>query len=404
MLFAHARALGRERVSVRRLLFRIVQDLKPVLEAAPEIELRVMIGAGVDQAQLDPTQFSVALKNLIQNSVEALGSGDQPNQQIEVRVERTETHELQVAVWDGSDADGQAIAGTGADIRRWRGRGGNSLVIDSLDPQATPRRLPASNDCQRDRDPGTAWVTIPATPAQHHQEKQAAQATSAALGSPSSTRPLRGTNRKLAQIMTKAPETNTSATKAGDSPTPPPLPTRQLRAFLFGDIKGFTQLREAQLPVFQQQVMGAFAAVLDEFNGSLLYRNTWGDALYVVFDQVAGAADCAVRLQEVLAALPLARLHLPENLSLRIGMHYGPVYEDRDQVLRTAVYYGTEVSRAARIEPITPPGEIYATEAFAAALAFDAGEHFCADYVGRVQTAKNYGEFRMYHIRRTLGG
>jgi class 3 adenylate cyclase len=83
-------------------------------------------------------------------------------------------------------------------------------------------------------------------------------------------------------------------------------------------------------------------------------------------------------------------------------MHYGPVYEDRDQVLREAVYYGTEVSRAARIEPITPPGEIYATEAFAAALAFDAGGRFCADYVGRVQTAKNYGEFRMYHIRRSL--
>jgi class 3 adenylate cyclase len=260
---------------------------------------------------------------------------------------------LQVVVWDGIAPEPESVAGTGSDILCWRRHGGDTLVIDSRDPHRPPRRLPAigidgqGSDARSDRNirPNTA-----------------------------------------------------------DTPGAGALPTRQLRAFLFGDIKGFTRLREEQLPIFQREVMGAFAAVLDEFDDQLLYRNTWGDALYVVFTEVGDAADCAARLQEILATLPLAQLQLPEGLSLRIGMHYGPVYEDRDQVLRETVCYGTEVSRAARIEPITPPGEIYATEAFAAALAFDAGDRFCADYVGRVQTAKNYGEFRMYHIRRSLGG
>jgi class 3 adenylate cyclase len=63
-------------------------------------------------------------------------------------------------------------------------------------------------------------------------------------------------------------------------------------------------------------------------------------------------------------------------------------------------YLGTQVSRAARIEPITPPGEVYATEEFAAyAALLQVGEFVC-DYVGRVPLAKEFGSFPTYHVRR----
>lgn len=100
MLFAHPPALNLQRVSVRLLMARIVNELKPVFDAVPEIELKVLIGNGVDQAQLDPTQFSVAIKNLVQNSIEALRSSDEQNPQIEIRIEQSDSHELRVAVWD----------------------------------------------------------------------------------------------------------------------------------------------------------------------------------------------------------------------------------------------------------------------------------------------------------------
>ena len=32
-------------------------------------------------------------------------------------------------------------------------------------------------------------------------------------------------------------------------------------------------------------IFGAFAEVLDRHRGHILYRNTWGDALYVVLDR-----------------------------------------------------------------------------------------------------------------------
>jgi tryptophan halogenase len=45
-----------------------------------------------------------------------------------------------------------------------------------------------------------------------------------------------------------------------------------------------------------------------------------------------------------------------------IGLHAGPVYRYTDPVTRRPNYTGGHASRAARIEPITPPGQVYASE------------------------------------------
>ena len=63
-------------------------------------------------------------------------------------------------------------------------------------------------------------------------------------------------------------------------------------------------------------------------------------------------------------------------------------------------YIGTHVSRAARLEPVTPVGQVYASEVFAA-IAFAQGvAGFRCDYVGRLGMHKNYGTYPTYHVRR----
>jgi hypothetical protein len=57
------------------------------------------------------------------------------------------------------------------------------------------------------------------------------------------------------------------------------------------------------------------------------------------------------------------------------------------------------VTRAARIEPVTPPGEVFVTEAMAAALALSGEASVRPEYVGSTQLAKNYGSLRMYVLR-----
>lgn len=173
---------------------------------------------------------------------------------------------------------------------------------------------------------------------------------------------------------------------------------RELKAMLFGDIQGFSRLGEVQVTAFVDRVLGAFGDVLARYGAQVLYRNTWGDGLFVVMADAGVAARCALDLQDAMAAIDLAGCGLPESLALRLGGHFGPVYEAVDPVLGLTNYFGTHVSRTARIEPVTPAGEVYVTEQFAARLALDPAGFDC-DYVGLVPAAKGYGDLRMYHLR-----
>lgn len=177
---------------------------------------------------------------------------------------------------------------------------------------------------------------------------------------------------------------------------------RMNRAMLFGDVKGFSKLDDRQLPLFVRHVLGTMARVLDGYGKAVLFRNTWGDGIYLVFDDVMQAARCAVELQAAISDLPRSRLGLPDGLGFRLGGHFGPVYEDADPITGATNFFGAHVSRAARIEPITPEGCVYVSEPFAAAIALDPSCEFDCDYVGTIPSAKDYGEFPMYLLRKHL--
>ena len=174
-------------------------------------------------------------------------------------------------------------------------------------------------------------------------------------------------------------------------------PERSVRALLFADVKGFSALRESELPSFFETVMGSLARVLDEHGETLLHRNTWGDGLYLVFSDPVAAAVCAGELQDQLAELSNNGL----EVTARIGGHAGPVFSGFDHVRKEPTFFGTHVNRAARIEPRTPPGEVYLTASLAALVALSGSHDFRLEYVGEVPTAKDYGEFPMYVLRRS---
>lgn len=178
---------------------------------------------------------------------------------------------------------------------------------------------------------------------------------------------------------------------------------RTRRTMIFGDLKGFSRLSDAQLPAYVEHVLGTCARAIAHNSAHLTFQNTWGDGLFLVFDDLVAAAACAFDLQTALSELDHEALGLPDSLGLRLGMHYGPVFELEDPVLQRKNFFGFHVSRAARVEPIVPEGEVYVTEAAAAALVVDAPKRFRCDYVGRVPLAKGYGEFPMYALSRLPG-
>lgn len=175
---------------------------------------------------------------------------------------------------------------------------------------------------------------------------------------------------------------------------------REIRSIIFADYKGFSRLGERELPLFMHEVMGRIGAVLGEYGDHVEFRNTWGDAIYCVIDEPQQAASIVLDLQEALADLPGALTPGGDIAGMRIGVHFGPVWVGTDRITGNRLWYGGEVNKTARIEPVTPVGGVYCTEAFAAALlveGFD-GCHFTS--IGQKKLAKNFGEVELYLIER----
>jgi len=178
----------------------------------------------------------------------------------------------------------------------------------------------------------------------------------------------------------------------------------RIMAVLFADAVNFSRLGETELARFVQNFLGAIAQLITRSANPPVVGNTWGDGLYLVFTDVVSAGRFALDLADLVNGTDWRAQGLPAELNLRIGLHAGPVYECVDPITSRANYIGTHVSRGARIEPITPPGHVYASQAFAALLASEGVGDVACEYVGRTAWAKGYGTFPTFHVRRSGAG
>jgi class 3 adenylate cyclase len=179
---------------------------------------------------------------------------------------------------------------------------------------------------------------------------------------------------------------------------------RLCSALVFGDVPGFSNLPDTYLPIFWDTVMSSIGDVVAANASGLALRNTWGDAIHFVVPDVRRAAEICLSVQRRLSALDGRLLGWDAPPTMRIGAHYGPIFEGWDPIAAQRTFYGRAISRAARIEPITPPGTVYVTEAFAAILLLESRGEFSCTYVGQVPLAKGFGTFRMYDLSREPAG
>lgn len=178
---------------------------------------------------------------------------------------------------------------------------------------------------------------------------------------------------------------------------PADRPRWALRSMLFADFAGFSRLDEDLLAQFLGVVMGRIAKVLDRHSEAVLYRNSWGDAVYVVITTPEEAAKIALEIQSELSPKLLVEIGLPAEDGMRISLHHGPIFEHFDAVQSARTFYGTEVTVAARIEPRVPVGSIFTTQPFAAMIESDRN-NYSFEYVGAMDLAKNYGVRILYRL------
>jgi class 3 adenylate cyclase len=208
----------------------------------------------------------------------------------------------------------------------------------------------------------------------------------------------RGTPDREAEAAAIAPAPPAAANDASSAGE---RANRSWKTKMFADFAGFSRVHDAFAPQFHERFLEIAAAQIAEAPVKPLDAKTWGDGLYVVFESPRDGAEFALGFLERTLDVDWAAAGLASSTSpIRIALHAGPVFTGFDPVMEREHFFGSSVTRAARIEPVTQPGTVYASEAFAATLAASPQREFTLEYIGRLPLAKGYGESRIYRLDR----
>ena len=172
-----------------------------------------------------------------------------------------------------------------------------------------------------------------------------------------------------------------------------------IETMLFADAVGYSRLSESQVPLFFEHYAGTIAELCERSAHKSVHVETAGDGIYMVFDDSGTAGRFALELSELIAGRDWLEYGLPEDLGVRIGLHCGPVFVAKHPITRQRLYSGVHTNRTARIEPITPPGQVYASSAFAAVATASGVQDLRFSYIGRTRLAKSYGVLPLYHVK-----
>lgn len=167
---------------------------------------------------------------------------------------------------------------------------------------------------------------------------------------------------------------------------------------VYSDLKGFSKLE----PKEQKRYLTVYVNLLsDTIKPSLekaLLSNTWGDAIIAVFESGTDAAEFMLLYRQEagknLGAVTEKRV-LP-----RIAGHYGQVSIFEDPLLGRINTISDEVNTAARIEPVTRPGEIFVTKEFKQAFQLQADKQRKVKFerLGMIPLAKDHGERELFRL------
>ncbi|GHU11509.1 hypothetical protein FACS189449_03120 [Alphaproteobacteria bacterium] len=189
-------------------------------------------------------------------------------------------------------------------------------------------------------------------------------------------------------------------------------PNRVIKSMMFSDLSGYSKLQDEHIPSFLD-FLSKLQAAMDKIGVSLESLNTWGDAIFAVGDSAIKIADFGLRYCDIIENLGRKYPEFPFPIRARISLHSGPVFIAEDPFIKKMNFYGGHINRAARLEPVTSIGQVYATQQFVALLHGETNdeqneyrqrglkyyERYSTEYVGMISLAKSFGQQEVYHLR-----
>jgi len=186
--------------------------------------------------------------------------------------------------------------------------------------------------------------------------------------------------------------------------TPPPAVRHEIKAMVFAEVLNYQKIRERQVPAFVTAFQAAIANLLVAMPSRPAVAESWGRSQYFVYDSLQHAALFALELRDLIVHTPWAERGLPADLGIRIVLHAGPVFSFTDPVLQRPLCAGAHVMRPARIEPITPPGQVYASQEFAALCSAEDLSAVSFEFLGRRRTTVLFEDAPLYRLDRRRRG
>ena len=126
---------------------------------------------------------------------------------------------------------------------------------------------------------------------------------------------------------------------------------------LFGDIHGFSKLTDAQLPTFTETIMGTLGKVARRHEQHIAFTNTWARRHFRRLPQRRPRRRLRARhAGRDERDRPRGGRGCPRRSNCASVAIWDRSMNLDDPITERPNYYGAHVSRAARIEPITPEG------------------------------------------------
>lgn len=189
-------------------------------------------------------------------------------------------------------------------------------------------------------------------------------------------------------------------------------PDREIKSMMFSDLHGYSKLQDEHIPSFLD-FLEKLNRAMEKIDSDLDSVNTWGDAVFAVADSAVKIADFGLRYNDIIETLGKKYPEFPFPIRARISLHSGPVFIAQDPFIKKLNFYGGHINRAARLEPVTAVGQVYATQQFVSLLHGETSdernefnqkglkyyERYTTEYIGVISLAKSFGQQEVYHIR-----
>ena len=165
------------------------------------------------------------------------------------------------------------------------------------------------------------------------------------------------------------------------------------RTILFMDVVGWSKLSTDEIYAYATTGLHTLSSTLKDYD----FINTWGDAIVATFDSAKCAAENALRIRDFFAN-SYPESGVAPGLTCRLSLHVGDVIFCHNVLRNGADIFGEAVHVAARLEPVTMPGNIFCTKRVADMLSEIRGSAPRVWSIGPQNLAKDFGTVELYVV------